>query len=178
MNNIYMYNYAYLSYMYGYPVCILVYTCKNSISDLKHDYMCLGMYMPVYMYVLVCVYMCVYIYIYIYIYIYMCVYIYIYMCVYIWAYIRCSDVIARSILSQIFTKDSPGLARQSEVWESFVVPASNWCSASVPVNIYVIFYNAGQRYNDGRLYGYKFTEWKGHYSILNSSSFGDTRSGK
>ena len=161
-----MYNYAYLSYMYGYPVCILVYTCKNSISDLKHDY--------IWFWVCICLCICMYLYACICVYVYM----YMYICVSIWVYIRCSDVIARSILSQIFTKNSPGLARQAEVWESFVVPASNWCSASVPVNIYVIFYNAGQRYNDGRLYRYKFTEWKGHYSILNSSSFGDTRSGK
>ena len=127
-------------------------------------YMCLGMYMLVYMYLLACVYICVYV----------CLYIYIY----IWVYIRCSDVITRSILSQIFTKDAPGLARPGEVWDSFGVPASNWCSASAPVNIYVISYNAVQRYNDTPLYRYKFTEWKGHCSILNSSLFGDTRSGK
>ena len=157
-----MYNCACLLYMYGYLVCISIYTCKSSISDLKHDY--------VSGYVYACAYVCT------------CMRIYIYVClsiyIFIWIYIRCSDVITRSILSQIFTKDAPGLARQGEVWDSFVVPATNRCSASAPVNIYVISYNAVQRYNDTRLYRYKFTEWKGHYSIFNSSSFGDTRSGK
>ena len=74
MNNIYMYNCACLLYMYGYLVCISIYTCKSSISDLKHDYICLGMYMLVYMYVLACVY--------IYIYVYVCLYIYIYLNLY------------------------------------------------------------------------------------------------
>ena len=38
---------------------------------------------------------------------------------------------------------------------SFVDPAPDWYSASVPVIIYVISYNIGLRYNDNRL----FTEY-------------------
>ena len=39
-----------------------------------------------------------------------------------------------------------------KVWVSFVDPASDWYSASVPVNIYEISYNIGPRYNGTRLY--------------------------
>ena len=64
-------------------------------------------------YVYACVYVCT------------CMRIYMYVClsiyIYIWVYIRCSDVITRSISSQIFTQDAPGLARQGEVWDSFVL---------------------------------------------------------
>ena len=38
------------------------------------------------------------------------------------------------------------------LWSFFVNPASDWYSASVPVIIYVIFYNIRQHYNITRLY--------------------------
>ena len=62
-------------------------------------------------------------------------------------HIQCGAFITRSNFSQILTKD----AHSSPVI-SFVDTAFDWYSASVPVNIYVISYSIGPRYNSTRLH--------------------------
>ena len=52
---------------------------------------------------------------------------------------------------------------------SFVNPASDWYSALVPVIIYVISYNIGQRYNDTRLFKHSLiTKPSGHFILKTS----------
>ena len=60
-------------------------------------------------------------------------------------HIQCSAVITRSHnIHKIHSIACP--------WGSFVDQVSDWYSASVPVIIYVISHNIGQRYNGTRLY--------------------------
>ena len=69
--------------------------------------------------------------------------------------IQCGMVIMRSIFTQISQKkphSSADRARYGVV--SFVDPAFDWYSASVPVIIYVISYHIGLRYDGTRLYKY------------------------
>ena len=51
---------------------------------------------------------------------------------------------------------------------SFVDPASDWYSVSVPVIIYVVFYNIGPNYNDTWLY---FEDWAPVDVVYRSSIF-------
>ena len=73
--------------------------------------------------------------------------------------IRCSAVITQSLFSQIFTKTPHCLLARAMYGVSFVDPASNWYSGSVPVIIDVISYNIGPSNNDNRLYpcSYKYS---------------------
>ena len=61
-----------------------------------------------------------------------------------------SDVFIKR--SQIFTKDTHSSPVKARYGVSFVDPASDWYSASVPVIIYVLSYNIGPRYNGIHLY--------------------------
>ena len=70
----------------------------------------------------------------------------------VWKHIHFGAVILRSIFSQIFAKDTPWLAHWVRYGASFVDPASDWYSASVPVNISLISYNIGPHYNGTWLY--------------------------
>ena len=59
----------------------------------------------------------------------------------------------RGKFSQKYSQKTPHSSPvRSRYWVSFVVPASYWQSASVPVIIYVISDNVEPRYNGTRLY--------------------------
>ena len=77
--------------------------------------------------------------------------------------IQCGTVITRSIFSQNSQKTPHSSTVRSGYGVSFVDPASDWYSASVPVIIYVIHYNIGPRYNGTRL-------WQGDDTMNWSSS--------
>ena len=61
--------------------------------------------------------------------------------------LQCGAVITRSIFSQKSQKTV-----RARYGVSFVDPASDWYSTSIPLIIYVMSYNIGPRYNGTRLY--------------------------
>ena len=65
--------------------------------------------------------------------------------------IQCGAVIARSIVSKLFTKDTHSSPVRARYGVYFVYPASDWCSGWVLPIIYVISYYIGPYYKATRL---------------------------
>ena len=78
--------------------------------------------------------------------------------------VQCGAVIMQSNFSQIFTKTPHSSPVRARYGVTFVDPAFDWYSASVPVNIYVISYNIQPHFNDTQLYFFQedtlhFVDW-------------------